>query len=124
MIWTIYDYVEPSGRVPFFEWLMGLSDEAQAWVDARLLQMAGMARWSEKWASKYKGTKKLIELRIPFNRVQYRPLGMYAPSWSFVLLAGAIEKDGKIPRPTIEAAVRRQEALENGNGHVRRHRIN
>jgi hypothetical protein len=77
----------------------------------------------QKWASKYRGTEKLVELRIPFNKVQYRPLGIYGPSRAFILLSGAIEKDGKIPTGIIESAVRRQKLLETGQANVREHRF-
>jgi len=122
--WTFYDYVEASGRSPFAEWLSALPAEAQAFIDNRLLQMRGMVRWPEKWASKYHGTEKLIELRIPYNKVQYRPLGITRPGWIFVLLAGAIERNGKIPQDTIDAAVKRQKMVEGDQSHVRRHQFN
>lgn len=120
--WTFYDYVEEGGHSPFFEWMERLSHEAQAWIDARILQMAGMPRWPEKWASKCHGTEKIIELRIPFNKVQYRPLGMYARGFSFIFLEGAIEKGGKIPVSTIEIAIRRQKRIEADWRHVGQHR--
>jgi hypothetical protein len=122
--WVFYDYVETSGRVPFHEWLSSLSSEAQAFIDARILQMRGLNRWPEKWVSKYRGTAKLLELRIPYNKVQYRPLGIYAPNWSFIFLAGAIEKNGKIPADVIAAALRRQADVEVNPSHVRRHQFN
>jgi len=121
--WIFYDFVEPSGRNPFYEWLIEVPPEAQAFVDARILQMAGLRRWSDKWISKYRGTDKIFELRITHMKVQYRPLGMYAPNRSFIFLAGAIEKDWKIPRETIDAAVRRQKLLELEPDHVRPHRF-
>ena len=122
-VWTFYDYVEPSGRVPFWDWLSGLPEDAQAWIDTRILYMAALLSWSEKWISSYQGPGKLYELRIPFNRVQCRPLGMYAPGRAFVLLAGAIEKGGKLPRATVAAAVQRQQQHLREPHHVRHHRF-
>lgn len=121
-VWTFYDFIEASGRNPLAEWMSGLSAEAQAWIDARILQMEAMTRWPEKWISKYHGTEQIYELRIPFDRLQYRPLGTYMPGRAFVLLSGAIEKR-KIPRATIETAIRRQKILEAGPTHVRRHQF-
>jgi hypothetical protein len=121
--WTFYDYVEPTGRVPFRDWLSGLSDGAQAFIDTRILAMAGLHRWSEKWVSKYRGTDKIFELRCPYMNVQYRPLGSYAPNWSFVLLGGGIEKDDQIPQGTIDSVVRRQRTLEEHPTYVRVHRF-
>ena len=48
---------------------------------------------------------------------------MYAAKMCFVLLAGAIEKGGEIPKDTIKAAVRRQKELDAGEGNVREHRF-
>ena len=120
--WTFYDYIEPSGRVPFRDWFSGIPDDAQAFIDARILTMAALPRWSEKWVSKYRGTDKILELRCTFMKVQYRPLGAYARNYSFVLLGGGIEKDDQIPRDTIEAVVRRQRTLEEHPTYVRVHR--
>ena len=84
------DFIEPSGRNPFAIWQAELQPDAQAAIDTRLLAMEGMERWPEKWISDYKGYDGIIELRIPFNRVQYRPLGTYQPKRTLVLLGGAI----------------------------------
>lgn len=121
-VWTFYDYVEPSGRVPILEWSSGLAEEVQSIIDARLLLMAGLITWSEKWISSYRSSGKLYELRITFKKVQYRPLGMYAPGRTFILLAGAIEKDGKLPTDTVRAAIERQQLLWKEPSYVRRHR--
>ena len=121
-VWTILDFVDPRGKCPFFEWQSGLPLDAQARIDARLLQMAGMLRWSEKWISKYKTTEKIFELRIPFNKVQYRPLGVYAPGRKFILVEGAIERGGKIPARTLARAEKRQKLLAKEPHHVREHR--
>ncbi len=123
-IWTILDFVGPGGKCPFFEWQAGLPLDAQAQIDARLLQMTGLLRWPEKWVSKYKTTEKIYELRIPFNKVQYRPLGVYAQGRTFILVEGAIEKGGKIPASTLARAERRQKLLVKEPHHVREHRYN
>ena len=107
---------------PFAEWQAGLPLEARARIDARLLQMVGLQNWSEKWISKYKTTDKIYELRIPFNKVQYRPLGVYAPGRSFILVEGAIEKGGKIPRGNLARAEKRRKLLKSEPHYVRKHR--
>jgi hypothetical protein len=98
--------------------------DAQAFIDNRILVMSGLRRWSEKWISKYRGTDKIYELRIPHKKVQYRPLGAYGQGFSFILLCGSIEKGDKIPTAIIDTAVRRQRDLENGSGYVREHQFN
>ena len=122
-VWTILDFVEPGGKCPFFEWQSGLPLDAQAHIDTRLLHMVGLQQWSEKWISKYKTTERIFELRIPFKKIQYRPLGVYAPSRTFILVEGAIERDGKIPASALARAERRQRLLAKEPHHVREHRI-
>ena len=122
--WTIIDFVDPGGKCPFFEWQSGLPLDAQAHIDARLLQMTGLLRWPEKWISKYKTTEKIYELRIPFNKIQYRPLGVYAPRRTFILVEGAIERGDKIPASALARAEKRQKLLAKEPHHVREHRYN
>jgi Phage derived protein Gp49-like (DUF891) len=101
------DYVELSGRNPIREWLDSLPDGDCAKIDYRFRQMSVPPRWSEKWVSKYRGTKELYEFRVVGNRVQYRPLGTYLGAQRYLLLAGAIERGGKIPSSVIKNAERR-----------------
>ena len=122
--WTFDEYIERSGDAPFSDWLESLDPNAQAFVDNRLLIMTGLARWPEKWASSYRGAKGLVELRITFNKVQYRPLGIYSP-WRrlcFVLLGGATEK-GKIRRGVIRTMIDRQTKVEEDSTYVRRYKL-
>jgi len=120
-VWTFYDYIELTGRNPIREWLDTLPDEDRARIDYRLQQMEGMSKWPEKWLSKYRGTDAIYELRITGNKVQYRPLGTYCGQRQFVLLSGAIEKGGKIPRSDIETAQDRHERIKGNSRHVQFH---
>ena len=119
MRWTFYDFVDSSGESVITQWFAEIGVEAEAYIERRLKDMMPVRQWREKWISKYK-TTDLFELRITFNKVQYRPLGCYAPGFCFWLLAGAIEK-GKIPRSDIETASRRREAVLNGTARVEEH---
>ncbi len=123
-VWNILDFVDPRGKCPFFEWQSVLPLDAQAHIDARLLQMVGLLRWPEKWISKYKTTEKIYELRIPFDKIQYRPLGVYAPRRTFILVEGAIEKGDKIPASALARAEKRQKLLAKEPHHVREHQYN
>lgn len=124
-LWTFSEYKEESGRAPFSEWVGSLEPGAKAFVDDRLLVMTGMSRWPPKWASSYRGTNKIIELRITFNKVQYRPLGIYSPwrRFDFVLLGGAVEK-GKIRREIIKTVIQRQYRVEENQTYVRKYKFN
>lgn len=101
---------------PFCEWSSTIPKDAQAFIDNRLLAMERLKKWSDKWASDYKGKDKIVELRMTFNKVAYRPLGMYQPGYRFILLRGAIEKGGKIPTSDLDSAERyRDRLLKDGN---------
>jgi hypothetical protein len=123
-LWAFGEYAEPGGVAPFSIWLRDLETGPQAFVDNRLLKMAGLRQWPEKWASKFQGTEKLIELRIPYNKVQYRPLGIYSPwrRYSFVLLGGAIEK-GRIRKEVIDTMLARQKRVEEHSRYVREYAL-
>src|SRR5713226_7585669 len=106
-IWSFVDYVEASGRNPFADWMdKGISGEAKVRINGRFLQMVPKVRWPEKWVSALKGYPGILEARIPFKKVQYRPLFMrsIATQGQLILLAGAVEKGGKIPTSVLNAA--------------------
>jgi phage-related protein len=117
-LWTFFDYIETSGRNPIREWLNGIPDGNRAKIDYRLTQMAAMRPpWPEKWISKYQ-TTELFEFRITGDGVQFRPLGIYWGKLRYVLLAGAIEKGGKLPRSDVAAAERRLNDLRKDSSHA------
>ena len=118
------DFWEISGQNPIREWMAGLPKDAQAAIDVRLLQMMGMELWSDKWMKKYKNADDLFELRIPFNKVQYRPLCCYGPRRKqLTLLSGAIEKGGRIPRRVVRVAERRLKDLKKDGTRAREHQF-
>jgi hypothetical protein len=118
-VWTFLKFVEASGRRPFTDWVLGLPQGAQAHILARLLEMEALPRWPEKWATRYRGYDSLVELRMPWKGVQYRPLGTYSKTqrWAFILLCGAIEKSS-IPRAALDTADRRRKELLKEPGRV------
>lgn len=111
--WTILEFVSEGGRVPFTDWLLDQEEDAQAVIDVRILTLKGMPHpWPSSWARSYTGYERLMELRIAHNRVQYRPLGCYGPNkQEFILLAGAIEKDWKLPKSILKAAMERMQLV-------------
>jgi phage-related protein len=121
--WAILDYVELTGRNQIREWLDGLPPKDQAKIDERLRAMEQLDKWSEKWASKYRGTDEIYEFRITGNKVQYRPLGTYYGIRQYVILAGAIEKDNKIPKRNIETAEQRLNNIRSCTGDVIPHQF-
>jgi len=119
--WVILDYVEKSGRNPIRDWLDSLDEDDRAKIDRRLLQMIGLPRWPEKWASKYKGYDEIFELRITGNKVQYRPLYAYFGRGRLILLVGAIERGNKIPKSDLETAVERLNRVKQDASHAQPH---
>jgi Phage derived protein Gp49-like (DUF891) len=117
-LWTLFDYVETTGRNPIRDWLDDLPQADCAKIDYRLRQMVVLPKWPEKWVSKYQGTDEIFEFRITGNKVQYRPLGTYHGTKQYLLLAGAIERGDKIPRSDVETAIRRLETTRREPGHV------
>lgn len=122
--WEFWDYVEADGTSPFARWLSCLDPAAQAHIDTRMLAMEALATWPEKWASRYRGTEGLFELRMPFNRVQYRPLYMHHPRRRrcLVILVGTIEKGSKLPQSDVTTAVRRRATILKEPDRAIRHR--
>jgi hypothetical protein len=120
-LWTLYDYIETTGRNPIREWLDSLPLADSAKIDARLRQMAVMPSWAEKWVSKYHGTTEIYEFRITGKNIQYRPLGTYFGARQYLLLCGAIEKGGKIPKSDVENAERRLASVRKDHAHVTFH---
>jgi hypothetical protein len=124
--WTFLEFVSADGKAPFSIWLSEQPVEAQAAIDNRILMMMNLARpqWSPKWIKSYKGHEKLFELRIPHNKVQYRPLGCYGPDkQEFTIVAGAIEKNWKLPRPVLEVAMKRIELVGTDRRWVREYQF-
>lgn len=115
------EYVESDGESPFGRWLRRQPAGLSAHFDQRILVMEAMPFWPEKWASDYKGAEGILELRVPFNKVQYRPLGMHAGTGRrvFVLLGGAIEKGGNLPKGDVQAVQQRRKVLLEEPGRVR-----
>ena len=120
-LWTFYDYIEVTGRNPIREWLDSLPLADSAKIDARLRQMTILPKWAEKWVSKYKGTTEIYEFRIKGKNVQYRPLGTYFGTKQYILLSGAIEKGGEIPRSDVDNAERRLSSAREDSTHVTFH---
>ena len=117
------EFIDEDGVAPFSSvWMMQQPEEAQAAIDTRILIMKSLDRpqWSQKWMSSYTGYVKLFELRIPHNKVQYRPLGCYGPAQrEFTILIGAIERNSRIPKSTLNVAMSRMQLVLNDRRWVR-----
>jgi phage-related protein len=117
-VWRFFDYVELTKRNKIREWLDALPEGDRARIDSRLLMMAALPSWPEKWVSKYRCSGDLYEFRITGKGVQYRPLGTYYGAKQYVILAGAIEKGDKVPKSDIDVALARLSNLERNDSHA------
>jgi phage-related protein len=117
-VWRFFDYVELTKRNKIREWLDALPDGDRARIDSRLLMMAAIPSWSEKWVSKYRCQEELYEFRIKGKNVAYRPLGTYYGAKQYVILTGAIEKGDKIQKSDVDVALNRLSKLKRNNAHA------
>lgn len=112
-VWTFYNFVDAREKSVIKKWMNDeIPWEAKLNINTKLLIMRAMEKWPRDWVIPYKGFPGIFELRFPWNKVQYRPLGCYGPERrEFTLLIGAIEKGGKIRRSILETASNRKDIL-------------
>jgi hypothetical protein len=125
--WDLYDYVDRRGRNVIAEWVDSLQLRDQAVLDEKLAVLARIgpdqALHAKLLAGPLKNSKRKItpiyKIRVK-GTVQLRPMLCRGPIHNDVeltLLAGAIEKGGKLdPVKAVELAEdRRKEILQNAN---------
>lgn len=109
------------------EWLAGLSTEARAKIEARFTYLATIkdrVDWKRPFAAKLKGKKysTLYEIRITWDKIQYRPMGCFGPNEEeeFTLLIGAIEKGLGVfePRRAPDIAIGRCKLIRQDRRYV------
>lgn len=106
--WTFRDFIDSRGNNVIHIWLGGQPVRARAKINARLLLLAGARFLREPYAKKLSGEcEGLIELRIEFRMVQYRPLACYEPrDGDITLLLGAFERNNRLDPPSACATAR------------------
>jgi hypothetical protein len=108
------DYLSANGENEILDWLNSLPKGAKARINTAIRFLEAMERLEMPYARVLKGNcAGLLELRILFDNVQYRPLCCYGPGMRDVtLLVGAREKGSKFePRTACEMALARKGAL-------------
>jgi len=94
--WTIKTFVTDSGRNVIKEWVKDQPKGAQAEINTRLRFLETQETWGRPYSAKLKVYDHIHEIRIKWERNQYRPLGFVGPRvGEFILLIGAVEKDSK-----------------------------
>jgi hypothetical protein len=102
-------------------WLAGLPIGARAKMDRYFAYLATLKFWGPPDCKKLKGYDHIFEIRIKWNKIQYRPLGCYGPEGGdFTLLIGAIEKSTGVfePRRAPEIAQERCKLIHSNRRYV------
>jgi hypothetical protein len=118
--WTVHKYVKLNGRCPIDEWCQSnaVTEADLAALDARVDTIEGISgSLPPEFLKKYKGDIK--ELKVRANKKQLRPLCAVCPERKIVLLCGAIEKGGKIPKGDIRRALGLLRDFKSGEGSVK-----
>lgn len=111
MIWMFRDYLDESGENLIRPWLDSLPLPVSVKIDARIRYLSDSRIWPEQYVSALKGCPHILELRVVFGGVQYRPLGCHGLGMrTFTLLIGAIEK-GKIPQTILKTPLARRDVI-------------
>jgi len=117
--WTIKTFTTESGRKPVKDWMAQQPTGAQAAINIRLKYLQTQQVWGRPDTAKLKGKfKEIHEIRVKWQRNQYRPLGFFGPNNDdFTVLVGATEKGSKFePKTAPEMADdRRKLVLKDGN---------
>jgi len=118
--WKLNVYINDSGDDEIDNWLTRLPPDAEAWIRTFLKLLISQEYLRPPQVKKLQGTKKIYEIRIKHNRVQYRPLGCYGPLYKeFTLLIGADKKERVWNPPTaIKTAEKRCELIHHDKKYV------
>jgi hypothetical protein len=86
--------------------------------------MMAIPLWPEQYVSSLVGWPELVELRVVYSGVQYRPLGFYGPGRrEFTIVLGSVEK-GALPARVLETAdANRKLILATGRSRICEHQF-
>ncbi len=108
--WNFKVFIDSKGQVDFYDWLDQQVKKAKVKIRERINYFEITPYWAYRpYASPLKDTDNIVELRIVFNNIQYRPLGCFGPrNGEFTILIGAIEDNGSFnPKNAIKFAEER-----------------
>ena len=110
------DYLNAGGRNLIREWLHGIPVGARQKITARLEYLENPENWHPPQVKPLTGYKGLLEIRIWYGKVLYRPLVWRGPDpGNATILVGAEEKGNRFDPPNAPdtAVKRRAEILKN-----------
>ena len=96
------DFVSPNGKNVIHDWLHGKKGRrVRADINTFLIQLSTYDIIPDQFISSVRSYPGLVELKLYFNRTQYRPLGIYQPGQVILLLAIAIERGDEWEPPNV-----------------------
>ena len=110
--WRVVYYQDRAGHSPVIEFVKGLSEPARAAVmrDIDLLAEFGLAVGAPM-VKPIAGVRKLWELRVKTKDGAVRIFYLAISGKRFVMLHGFMKKTDKTPKPELEMAHKRLEAV-------------
>jgi phage-related protein len=110
--WRVVYYQDHAGRSPVIEFIKRLSEPARAAVlrDVDLLKEFGLALGAPM-VKPIAGVRKLWELRVKTKDGAVRIFYVAISGRRFVMLHGFMKKTDKTPKPELEIARKRLEAV-------------
>jgi Phage derived protein Gp49-like (DUF891) len=111
-----FDFIDGGGENVILRWLNGLPVAARAQIQAHIRMLEKVQIPSRRDMKKLMGYRDLIELRITFMKVQYRPIGFAGPAArQFTILAGATERDSAFAPPDVCKTALKRLAIVRGD---------
>lgn len=121
--WEVHKYVRAGGRCPLDDWLAGngVTSGDEARLDAKVQTIERTAGTLPPEVLKhYKGTR-LYELKVRAQGKQLRPLCWILEEKKIIILCGAFERDGKIPKRVLDSADDLLKDFLEGRGYAQRY---
>jgi len=112
--WRFYSFLD-KGECVIHQWMdkSRIKTRGIVKIEARLRYLRLVKVWEPHYVKKLSGYEDIFELRVVYQRTQYRPLGCFGPiNGVFTLLVGAVEKGGNFyPRNAPDLATQRREDI-------------
>jgi hypothetical protein len=117
--WTFQTYKDQNVN-EIKGWIGELSPKARVKFRKRISYLAITRIWIKKYAEKLKGYENIIEIKIRYHNIQYRPLGCCGPGTrEFTLLIPAREVGSEFePRHAPKTAQKRCKLIHQNRKYV------
>jgi len=118
--WRVSKYVKDNGRCPIDEWLdsKAVTENDIAALEAKIAVIETVeGKLPPETVKKLQG-HDVKELKVRGDKKQLRPLCVVVPERHLIILCGAIEKGGKLPKGDLQRASGLAKEIEKGKGRV------